>query len=420
MHASRPSTSPQSRIGNGVPVVVLLGVLLAAGCGAKAQRLSEARAASAEGRTLLALHRERPSQVTLDRAVEQLERAAELAPGEAEIRYWAGRAREALEEDGPAQEHYRAAVEFAPGHTDAHRRLGALLLGDGQLEDARVELERAIQLGAREPELFLDQGRALEQLGDDTGARTAYEHALAERPTFDDAHFRLSHLLRLLGDEAGAERELAEFKHWNAAETELTVALERARSTPDDAEAAARVGLAAFQLQRADVSAAWLDRALTLDPEHAVGLQFRGMLHQVSGELEAADRRLTASLAAAPGRAAVHRELGFLRLAQGRGSEAADELRRAVDLEPGDAELRVQQGLVLLQLQRLPAALAALDQALALDAQHLEARMARAEALYGSGQKSEAAEEYRRVLQHNPQHAGALSSLAFLEQEGDQ
>ncbi|MEE8468295.1 MAG: tetratricopeptide repeat protein [Planctomycetota bacterium] len=416
MHPSGPRNCARSRIGN----AALVGVLLVAGCGGDAAQSAEARDACAAGRALLESHRERPSQVTLDRAVQELERAADLAPAEAEIRYWAGRGREALEEDGLAQAHYRAAVESAPEHTDAHRRLGALLLGDGQLEAARVELERALQLGSREPQLFLDQGRVLEQLGDDAGARMAYERALVERPTFDDAYYRLSHLLRRMGDESGAERALAEFYRWNAAEMELTVALERARATPAEAEAAARVGLAAFQLQRADVSAGWLERALTLDPQHAVALQYRGMLHQASGELEAAERRLTASLSAAPGRAEVHRELGFLWLVQGRGSQATEELQRAVDLAPGDADMRFQQGLLLLQLKRLPAALAALDQALALDARHLEARMARAETLYGLGQTSLAAEEYRRVLQLDPIHEGALRSLAFLEQEADQ
>ncbi len=397
----------------------MVATLLLVGCGREAAaKLAQARAAHAVGREFLARHRETPSQETLDHAVRELERAADLAPSEAGIRYWAGRAREALGEDGPAQAHYRAAVEFAPEHTDAHRRLGALLLGDGQLEAARIELERALQLGSREPELFLDQGRVLEQLDDDAGARTAYERALEVRPTFDDAHFRLSNLLRLLGDEGGAERALAEFYRWNAAESELTAALEHARATPADAEASARVGLAAFQMQRAHVSAAWLDRALTLEPSHAVALQYRGMLHQLSGELEAADRRLTASLSAAPARAEVHRELGFLRLAQGRGTEAADELQRAVDLDPGDVELRFQQGLLLMQLKQLPASLAALDAGLALDPRHLEARMARAEVLYGMGDSREAAEEYRRVLQFDEQHEGALRSLAFLEQEG--
>lgn len=415
MHPSRPKNPLRSRIGSAALVVALP----IAGCGGEAVQSAEARAACTAGRALLERHRERPSQVTLDRAVQELERAADLAPAEAEIRYWAGRGREALAEDGPAQAHYRAAVESAPEHTDAHRRLGALLLGDGQLEAARVELERALQLGSREAELFLDQGRVQEQLGDDTGARAAYERALAERPAFGAAHYRLSHLLRRIGDEAGAERALAKFYRWNAAETELTIALERARATPTDAEAAARVGLAAFQLQRADVSAGWLERALTLDPQHAVALQYRGMLHQASGELEAAERRLTASLSAAPERAEVHRELGFLRLAQGRGPEAVEELQRAVDLEPEDADMRFQQGLLHLQLKQLPGSLAALDQALALDAQHLKARMARAEALYALGESGQAAEEYRRVLQLDPTHQGALRSLEFLEQEGE-
>ena len=61
---------------------------------------------------------------------------------------------------------------------------GSALLSEGRREDAITELERALELGLKDPTIHVLLGVVQHQLGDTTGAWAQYEAAMAEAQAF--------------------------------------------------------------------------------------------------------------------------------------------------------------------------------------------------------------------------------------------
>ncbi|HYT12826.1 MAG TPA: O-antigen ligase family protein [Candidatus Nitrosopolaris sp.] len=86
------------------------------------------------------------------------------------------------------------AVKVDPLQTQYHWNLGYSRLNTGDLRGAVAELQRATDLGATEPQVYIDLGDAELKLGDRAAARRAYERALFIDPYSAAAHQRLASL----------------------------------------------------------------------------------------------------------------------------------------------------------------------------------------------------------------------------------
>jgi tetratricopeptide (TPR) repeat protein len=102
---------------------------------------------------------------------------------------------------GRAEEVALDGLEYAPNNPDINLEAGTALLYSGQLEQARVRLERANVLDARDAEAAALLGDAFYALGDKEAARTAYERVLALNPNYGTVQQALDQLDQELGTE---------------------------------------------------------------------------------------------------------------------------------------------------------------------------------------------------------------------------
>jgi len=380
--------------------------------------LEGARAAFKRGSALVQEHLESPDHETLRAAIDSLEESVRLAPNEVQHRLMAGRTQELALNSEAALAHYRVATGLGNEDPLVWRRMGTLALGLGDLNQARGCFERALSRQAGDHELFFGYGCLLDLEGELEAASQAFDAAIAIRPTYDDAYFRLAKVLRGLGDEVGADAARAQFDHWNGVAQALAEARKHVRMHPEDAQGVRAVGLYLFQLQRAEECTDWLQRAKKMLPRDATVLEYLGRTQSGLGQMPAARANLELAVKYAPGSIAPLRELAFV-LAKGGDTEGAlSRMAQALALSPSDADLHFQNGVLLMQLQRPDAALEAYALALINDPDLIDALLGQAEVHYGANRGEEAIAAYRRVLAIDPTNAAATGSLNFILGEG--
>jgi cellulose synthase operon protein C len=314
-----------------------------------------------------------------------------------------------------ASSHYRRALEHRPEHLPTVHAARRLLVELGQWEAALPLFDAEVRLWAepaRKAELWHEKGRLLERhLGRRADARAAYSAAFALEPGHPG-------WLRAVLRMALTERD------WAAADGILEQAA--ASSTADPAQLAALVALRArLQEKRAENRELATDlyrRAVELDPLAPGALRALGRLYHAQSrwrdlgqilELEARAFTESRARALALGRAArVHEtRLGDLAtsialLAQALG-EAPDE------------ELLLREYARLLRRTERHTELGPVLEKLVECAGHAGERIARALELgrlaeLELGDESAAIRWYRRVLDEDPTHLGALGALGGL------
>ena len=166
-----------------------------------------------------------------------------------------------------------------------------------------------------------------------------------------------------------------------AARTLYVAVLDRAPETP---EALHRLGILAYQEGETSVALDLLDRAMRLRPDHCGQWRHRG-----------------AAL-----------------MALGHFGEAAESFRRALSLEPGDAETIFNLGLTERRLGNLLNAIPLLEAAASALGSYAVIQYELALAYQLAGHRATALDGYRRTLTLDPGHANALNNQGVLLQEG--
>jgi tetratricopeptide (TPR) repeat protein len=250
---------------------------------------------------------------------------------------------------------------LAPGEHRLHRSVlknnrARVYAALGRLDDALADYAIVIELDPNHAEHYLERGNILRRLGRTAEAAADYERAIALSPPFPEIYYNRGDLRLSEGDSGGA---LADFSYALELDPELTDAY---------------VNRASIWLDEGDTAAALRDAraGLALEPGNAYLETVVGQVHSAAGDQAAAvaayDRAITADpalQAAWGGRAAALFESGdpagaiasldraldlgddaalrFNRAvaleAAGRWADAAGDLRRAADLDPGDTDI---------------------------------------------------------------------------------
>ncbi|RQH05993.1 tetratricopeptide repeat protein [Paraburkholderia dinghuensis] len=266
-----------------------------------------------------------------------------------------------------AQAIYRDILALDPAHTDALHYYGVARHQLGDHEGALALMDSALQLASDNAILWSNRGLAVRALGRTSYAIRCLREALRLEPGFADAHNNLGITLQ----ETGADEEALD--HYRMA---LTL-------DPAFVNARVNAGIALVKLGRPDEALAHYREALAQAP-HDTDVHFNlGNAYLARGDYDAAIERLRvvvgqrpahadawANLGTALGRAgdyrgaeACYREavalkpnaanlvsLGASLGAQGRNDEEAPYYRRALELDPEQADAR--QNLVWLMLKR--------------------------------------------------------------------
>ena len=146
---------------------------------------------------------------------------------------------------------WRATIERNPKAWMAHNNLGAVLLREGQVNEAIVHFRRALEIDADQVEAQANLGDALLQKGELDEAVAQYYKALQIKPTYAEVHYNLGNALLRKGqaDEAIAHYEKA------------------LQIKPDDADVHNNLGVVLFQKGEVDQAIAHYQRALEINPQ---------------------------------------------------------------------------------------------------------------------------------------------------------
>ncbi len=127
------------------------------------------------------------------------------------------------------------------------------------------------------------------------------------------------------------------------------MALFRAALAADDTLVGARIGLAAcaYSMDDLEGARARLEEVLGGDPQNVQALGLRGILNWREARLTEADDDSARAVAGSPNDAQLRNYRGIILHALGQSSEAREQLREAVRLDPGHAESMLNLAILL-------------------------------------------------------------------------
>lgn len=196
--------------------------------------------------------------------------------------------------------HFQEALQINPNDVRTHRNLGDALLQKGQGEEGIQELQRALEINPKDAGSHVDLGIVLYQLGRMDEAVAQYQAALEINPDNTKAHNNLGLALGRLGrtDEAVVQYQKALDTDPGNADAQVNLAnvflqtgrLDKAIAhyeqalaiNPKIAEAHNNLGLALYQSGRADEAIGHYQKALEINPGNA------GILHNLEAAQKAA------------------------------------------------------------------------------------------------------------------------------------
>ncbi|MGB6310545.1 MAG: tetratricopeptide repeat protein [Steroidobacteraceae bacterium] len=333
-------------------------------------------------------------------ALDALQKAALLLPGDAEAHSNLGNALLDLRRLNEAVASYRRALQIAPHFAEAHSNLGNALQGLGQFHEAVACYHRALQIKPQYPEAHNNLGNALRGLGRHDEAVAQYHLALQIKPQYAEAHSNLGNALRSLGqlDEAVAGYRRA-----------IDI-------TPLYAEAHNNLGNALLDLGRLLDAAESYRCAIEINPSFAGAHSNLSIALRRLGQFEQAEASCRRALALNPDFAGAHSNLGDVLRDLGKAEEAAACCRRAVQIDGNFAGGHNSLGNALLDLGRHEDAAASYRQALMSDPHFAASHINLGMVLRLGGRTAEAEASCRKALDLN---AGAAASVLMAELHAD-
>jgi protein O-GlcNAc transferase len=263
-----------------------------------------------------------------------------------------------------AQRQYQRAREMRPQHLETAERFTRFLIAQQRPEEAVAEAKQ-----------FLDQ--SLNEL-------RGY-HLLAEAQV-------------AAGDLAGAHETLSQ----------------RIELEGTDAEAFARRGEIAVKQKKFEDGLVDIRRAIDMSPDKPEFRVMLGKALQEAGDLDAAAKELAAVVKEHPDHVGAHLAYGAVLRAQRKLDEAFELHTKAVALAADDPMAHYELGISQFYLGNADAAEASLKRASELDPGDAQIRYVYGEVLRNLKRYDESAQRYREALERDPNHDKAATKLAMV------
>ena len=267
------------------------------------------------------------------------ERALELEPAMVHLLANVALALHHLGDPEEAQILFDQALREAPDKFTTHANHAIFLQDMGRHEEAAAACDAALAIRGDSPRLLNNRGVSRMELGELDGARSDFKAALALEP----------------------DRELATYIRGNLGR------LDRGDGTLDEAARLLRQGGELVQQEQPRKAIPLLVEALDLHRESWEGWLFLALAHRDLQAWDHASEALREVLRLQPRHGEALTERSLVLLAQGRGEEALDHARLAVQIEPKNPAFRCNLGLVLMEGGDLSGARAEIEQAAAMD-----------------------------------------------------
>ena len=298
----------------------------------------------------------------------------------------------------------RIGVAQRPGNADIYSNLGRVLIRLDRLDEAEAALRTALELTPRHLNANQNLGEALRKQGRHAEAVETYRRVLE----IDDG---------LVRAHCGLGIALFQSGRYEEAIAPLEKALEMRPDAPFAGEISLFAGRAARNLGRLEAATAHFLRASTLTPDSVEVLVELSNLMYAQGRAEPAGEYLRRAREPRPGDPLVFFNAAeSLRKAE-RHEEAIPFYRETLGFDPEFVGARVGLGASLFNLKLYEEALETLTRAavpatpgeMAATAHYLAGR-----SLLELNRTADAAKQFERALQRDPDHAKALDHLAHL------
>jgi tetratricopeptide (TPR) repeat protein len=342
-------------------------------------------------------------------------RARALDPGAFEWAYLAGLLALRTGRPDEAVPALRDAVRLRPGSAPARVRLGEGLLASGQADEAAVVYRGLLRDDARLPQAHYGLGRALAAAGRLDQAVERYQAATRLFAAYGGAHYALGLALRDLGRAAGAHESLALYeRHRMDAPPLADPAFQDVLRLGPRAREALDEGVRLSQAGDLEGAIREHERALAADPHlvraHANLVGLFAHLRRW-GKV---DEHYRAAVVLGSPPPELDYNYGLALQQQGRGAEAAEVLRRALESSPLHAGAHNTLGTVLEAEGKLPEAEEHYRQAVANQAGYREARFNLGRVLLARGRPREAVAQFEVILEpddaETPRYLFALAA----------
>jgi Tfp pilus assembly protein PilF len=181
--------------------------------------------------------------------------------------------------------------------------------------------------------------------------------------------------------------------------------------TPPNLRIENSLALAMGASARYDEAAAHFEKTLQIDPNFYDGLVGMGVTRAFQGRIPEAITYFQAAIHSQRDAPKAHVQLALALWKQNDDQAAFEEMRRATQLAPNDADIRADFGLALELVGQIPEAIEQLHEALRMNPYNAEAHGNLGLALLASGKARESISEFEEALRLKPQLKGAADNL---------
>ena len=331
-----------------------------------------------------------------------------------------------------SEETLRSSAEREPADFDANRRLGQLLLDQGQPRQALPYLQRAQRLRPAEYQNNYDLALAYSNSGEYEPARAILQTLLAagDRPQLHhllgDVEEKSGHSLQAASEYQRAARldpSEPNFFDWGAelllhraTQPALQVFSEGSRLFPDSVRLLLGLGVAWFAQGSYQRAAGYLCQASDLDPADSHPYLFLGKIQEVQS-VPSPDiaKRLArfAQLRPQDAHANYYYALNLWKQSQAKGKsgnlpQVVSLLQKAARLDPAFGDAYLQLGILYAQQKQYPEAISSYQQAIAASPQLPDAHYRLAQAYMRTGDQRKARAElqlYDQLAKEKAQQA---------------
>ncbi len=224
-----------------------------------------------------------------DRALPLARRLLASAPDDAYFLYANGMMERESGDYTAARSHLEKSVARDPNFYNSHYNLGMVLEKLNDAPGARYQFEKALALGAEEPDVRFHLAKVLRSMGQT-------EEADRQLKLYREAADASSKRTVAQGKAALAEKELAS----GALQKAVTLYREAVESTPEDALLNFKLSVALDKTGDMAGERAALEKAIQIDPDMAIAHNQLGYLASRAGDSAAAEEHFRQAVGAAP------------------------------------------------------------------------------------------------------------------------
>ncbi len=266
-----------------------------------------------------------------DLALTLAQEYVRLDPGDSYGHYLLGLSHNGLGYFEEARDALERSVELEPSFTDAYVKLGLLFSKDSTTFPRAVEnLQKAIELGFRQPEVRKDLGFVLLKLGRVREAVQQLELALQDDANFKEPYYLLADAYRKLGMKQEAALALQRFRSLRPAAQQAPNAAEEQQY---EAQAYYQEGEDSLFQEQPEKAYSYFLKALEISPDMHLAHYRLAQIHFLRSDVSRAENRIRQAIQLYP----LDPEYYFLLakcLEQRDPVTAIDAIKTAIDLSP--------------------------------------------------------------------------------------